>query len=90
MLHQLEPIPASSWLASPVFSPGSKMIAAANDRSVRLWEVATGKERRAFAGHTGAILDLAFSPDGRTLASGSADSTVLLWDVYGAGKQERP
>jgi RNA polymerase sigma factor (sigma-70 family) len=90
MLHQLEPIPATSWLASPIFSPDSRMIAASNDRSVRLWEVATGKERRAFAGHTGAILDLAFSPDGRTMASGSADSTVLLWDIYGSGWQERP
>jgi hypothetical protein len=51
--------------------------------SVHLWEVATGKLRRRVAGHEGYFIeDLAFSADGKTLASGSGDSTVLLWDVY--------
>jgi hypothetical protein len=42
-----------------------------------------------FLGHRGFINSLAFAPDGRTLASGSADSTALLWDLTGRLKGGR-
>jgi WD40 repeat protein len=40
----------------------------------------TGKERSSLKGHSG-VLALAFSPDGKTLASGGRDDTIKLWDV---------
>ncbi|RKU23630.1 hypothetical protein C6500_01090 [Candidatus Poribacteria bacterium] len=49
--------------------------------SIHLWEVATGENVHTFWGHPTDIHDLAFSPDGELLASGSYDSTILLWDV---------
>lgn len=69
-----------------LFSPDSKIIVGAgtiNIRSnvvIKLWDVETGVEIRTLTGHTEPIESLAFSHDGKILASGSFDGTILLWD----------
>jgi WD40 repeat protein len=48
---------------------------------VKLWDMATRQEIASLKGHTYGVYSLAFSPDGKILASGSRDGTVKLWDV---------
>jgi WD40 repeat protein len=50
-------------------------------------DVTTGQEIRRLRGHKGPITALAFSPDGQTLASGSQDTTILLWSLATADKR---
>ncbi len=68
--------------STPQLSPDGRLIAfPAMDGSLRLVETCTGGERRALTGHQGLIRGMSFSKDGRYLATGSADSTVIVWDL---------
>ncbi len=51
------------------------------DKTVRLWEASTGREMKVLRGHERQVFAVAFSRDGRTLATGSGDGTARLWEV---------
>jgi WD40 repeat protein len=54
---------------------------AGNDRSVKLWNPDTGRRTKTLLSHTGRALCLAFSSDGKTLASGGKEGVICLWNI---------
>ena len=71
----------SSGVNSVVFSPdGAFVLTGSNDKTARLWDVATGREVRRFEGHSDRVRSVAFSPDGRSVLT-SGDSSARLWDA---------
>jgi WD40 repeat protein len=63
-------------------APDSRTIASGSrDRSVKLWDAASGKLLRTLSGHRDAVLSVTFAANGATLYSGSRDGTVRAWEV---------
>jgi WD40 repeat protein len=86
---QQQPAMATQKVMPPPIQAFPQAIQASGreDCTVRLWDVATGRELQQLTGHTDDVNSVAFSPNGKILASGNGDilggwdTTVRLWDV---------
>lgn len=78
--HELAVVSVSVSPDSAFAATGSK------DKSIKLWELSTGREVKNLLGHEKTVTSLDFSSDGKLLLSGSNDKTTRLWDVS-SGKE---
>ena len=62
------------------YSPDGTRLAMASSIEIWMYDARAGTELALLTGHAGWVSSVSFSPDGSTLASGSRDGTVLLWD----------
>ncbi|KAM5512764.1 g-protein beta subunit [Fusarium oxysporum f. sp. phaseoli] len=66
-----------------ISSDGAYALSASWDKTLRLWELASGTTTRRFVGHTNDVLSVSFSADNRQIVSGSRDRTIKLWNTLG-------
>lgn len=79
-LHTLRGHAHHGMVNGVAYSPdGKRLASASSDRTVRIWEVATGRELLVFKGHKFEVNTVAFHPDGKRLASGGRGD-LKIWD----------
>ena len=67
--------------ACAVLPDGRRALSASEDRTLRLWDLETGRTLATLEGHSGRVTACAVLPDGRRALSASLDRTLRLWDL---------
>jgi WD40 repeat protein len=70
------------------FVPGGRAASISDDLTLRVWDLAAGRELRSLPGHTDEVWGVAVAPGGRCLLSSSRDQTLRVWDAA-SGKERR-
>ncbi len=70
---------SDSVQALAISPDGKILVSGSDDKTIKVWNLATGRLRRTLTGHTFWVRSVAISPDGETLASGSFDKNQSRW-----------
>ncbi|KAI2885980.1 hypothetical protein CBS13152_7275 [Aspergillus niger] len=72
----------SGSVQAVAFSPdGQTVVSGSADKTIKLWNAATGELQQTLKDHSDSVQAVAFSPDGQTVVSGSDDKTIKLWNA---------
>ena len=78
-------------MTSLAFWPDGRWLASGSwDKTIKIWDVETGREMQTLAGHDHPVYSVAFDSRGRWLASGSEDGTIKLWRQADIADQRLP
>jgi len=67
---------------SLAYSPdGTRIVSGSYDKTLKVWDAATGQATLTLGGHTGCVYSVAYSPDSTGIVSGSGDNTLKVWDA---------
>jgi WD40 repeat protein len=77
----------TDWVWAVAVTPDSaRIVSGGNDRTVRIWNLATWALERTLKGHTDRVYAVAVTPDGSRIVSGGGDDTIRIWDASGGGE----
>jgi len=60
---------------------GRRVVSGSSDKTLRVWDLASGRLLHTLEGHRTAVQAVAVTPDGRFAVSGSSDGTLRVWDI---------
>src|SRR5262249_20919423 len=60
---------------------GKRAVSASRDRTLKVWDLESGRELRTLQGHADGVNAVALTPDGKRAVSASADRTAAVWDI---------
>ncbi|QNP29234.1 nSTAND1 domain-containing NTPase [Cylindrospermopsis curvispora] len=80
--YSLRSTTTESGFTSVTISPdGKTLVSASLDKTIKIWDMATGREKHTLTGHQSSVNSVTISPDGKTLVSASYDNTIKIWDM---------
>ena len=72
----------ADWVRAVAVSPdGRRVVTASNDRTLKVWELESGRELQTLSGNAGWVRAVALTPDPWRAVSASADRTLKVWEL---------
>jgi len=79
----------SDWVNHVAVSPdGRRAVSTSRDKTLKVWDLESGRRVCTLEGHSSYVFGVAVSPDGRRVISGSSDYTLKVWDLE-SGREAR-